>query len=709
MRVWIEDADAITLNEKSLDIVYQNNIINNFLNSNKILGVSGIKGQGKTFLLKVKRSFAEKDDSIYCFPQNLMVDQLDSSIRLSNSVLKYMNDYNNWVSLWKIALAVTIIKSDIIDSETQQKVIDDSPAVIQNLFSIKNDNFRSSIYINRLLKLEREDLNTAIDYTCILLEALYGIHQAIYVFIDKIDQAFSVDVHRIYGDSKMSRGPRNASFWQYCQYALANAAYDIFTNVNKHIKIFFSIRQEALIDTNLLAPNLKRNIEAFIVRLEYDKDDLRKMFDMYVNYEDDDNLHISNLKKTNPMKAFLGIDVIGNVHISEEENAFDYIYRHSLKRPCDLMKICSQLSMENKRQDIFKVRTIVNESAGDILDMYISELEPFLPFDINNLFAHINTNIINTSYMKYLCNRYANQQIDDFRCPRDCSNCNTLYPFAVLYNIGLLGYIKFDITNHIKIQSFDRAGMSVFLDDIFQMPQSDYYFIHPCLMDVIRRRRNVLSLKHFTDNNVIVGDGYTFDDTRTERVDEVISQALQQLKNENVFISSVIFGLESVRDTIKSSLTKRGYGTTMSEKNDFPMNANELSYIHSHDYCIDRLLECGSMIFIFGENNGGQYSGIKYKKYCDEIIKFSDDRIKTPSISLVEFYVAIKNGLLHYAFIDSRFDDQTYRKSNWKEEVINEYNFLSHLKTTGVISGNWISRYSSINDLEIRISNLVLN
>ncbi len=210
------------------------------------------------------------------------------------------------------------------------------------------------------------------------------------------------------------------------------------------------------------------------------------------------------------MKAFLGIDVIENRHIAEEENVFDYIYRHSLKRPCDLMKICKQLSFENKCQDISKVRTIVNESAGEILEMYISELGSFLPLDIEKLFPHINTNIVDLNYIKYVCNRYANQQIDDFDCPRDCSNCISLYPFSVLYNIGLLGYIRYDMANEINIQSFDRTGKSVFLDAIFHLPQSNYYFIHPCLMDVIRRGRDSLSLKHFTDNNNIVVDGYDF-------------------------------------------------------------------------------------------------------------------------------------------------------------------------------------------------------
>lgn len=95
------------------------------------------------------------------------------------------------------------------------------------------------------------------------------------------------------------------------------------------------------------------------------------MFNIYVGNEEDKNLNTSYLKQTNPIKAFLGVDKIENRHIFKQENAFDYIYRHSLKRPSDIMKICKKLSLDNKKIDICKVRTTVNECAGDILNTYI--------------------------------------------------------------------------------------------------------------------------------------------------------------------------------------------------------------------------------------------------------------------------------------------------------------------------------------------------
>ena len=500
MCVWIEDADAIEMTDKSLKVVYQNERVGRFINSSKMLGISGIKGQGKTFLLKVKRNIAS--DAVLCFPQNSMVDQLDSSIQINPSISKYMEDYTKWVSLWKIAIAVTIIKYSDFKFDLE-KLHREAPKGIQDLLDINNKNFKPSIYIDYLLRMNRSTLNKSISWASVLLNVLQDIRSAVYIFIDKTDQAFSVDIHRIFGDSNMSRGPRNASYWQYCQYALANAAYDLF-NVNNHIKVYYSIRQEALIDTSKLAPNLKRNIEAYIVNLEYTKKDLKHMFDIYVQNEDNNNLNSSEFKATNPIRAFLGIDTIKNVHVSKNEDAFDYIYRHSLKRPSDIMKICKNLSFDNKELDIAKIRSTVNECAGEILSMYIDELSPFLPYKIDDFIIHLNTNILDIEYIKYICNRYINHKTEEYVCSKDCINCSNMHPFIILYNIGLLGYVQEDINNHKFEQYFNRTGGSVFLERLVQFPVSDFYFIHPCLMDVIHEKRRQCGLvQYFFDTHIL--------------------------------------------------------------------------------------------------------------------------------------------------------------------------------------------------------------
>ena len=124
----------------------------------------------------------------------------------------------------------------------------------------------------------------------------------IHIFIDKVDQAFSKDLQRIHGNSRLSR---NASFWQYSQYSLACAAYEILS-ANSHIKVYFSIRQEALIDAHIIAGNLKRNINTYIVSLQYSREDLFELFNLYVLKEHPTNLVNRHSQKNNQLEAFIG-------------------------------------------------------------------------------------------------------------------------------------------------------------------------------------------------------------------------------------------------------------------------------------------------------------------------------------------------------------------------------------------------------------------
>lgn len=126
MCIWIPDADGIAMNDRSLGILYTNKRIDDFLNSKKVLGVSGIKGQGKTFLLKVKRANSEKS-AVECFPKNSMVDQLDNSTKINPSLINYLEDYTIWVSIWKVAIAMTIINSELIEATDRNKLFERLP------------------------------------------------------------------------------------------------------------------------------------------------------------------------------------------------------------------------------------------------------------------------------------------------------------------------------------------------------------------------------------------------------------------------------------------------------------------------------------------------------------------------------------------------------------------------------------------------------
>lgn len=52
------------------------------------------------------------DYTVTCFPRDEMVDTLDSTININKSLNKVLSNYYEWVNLWKISIAITIITSE---------------------------------------------------------------------------------------------------------------------------------------------------------------------------------------------------------------------------------------------------------------------------------------------------------------------------------------------------------------------------------------------------------------------------------------------------------------------------------------------------------------------------------------------------------------------------------------------------------------------
>ncbi len=71
-----------------------------------------------------------------------------------------------------------------------------APDAINTLYEQDNVNYRPSLYFKLLLEMNRKDLNQSIKYTPTLIYTLQYIHTPIYFFVDKIDQAFSIDIHK---------------------------------------------------------------------------------------------------------------------------------------------------------------------------------------------------------------------------------------------------------------------------------------------------------------------------------------------------------------------------------------------------------------------------------------------------------------------------------------------------------------------------------
>jgi len=724
----MEDADAIKIGDDTLRLLYKNNCIRDYLYNSKNLGLSGTKGQGKTFLIKSKRlllqnGLVDKDTPIVCFPKDaLMVDTLDNALTPNKSLIKYVSSYDIWVRIWKFSIALTVISSDECEKFFSVKDFEKLSKVTKSLMQINNGNRKPSIIIHALLSRPIKDFITALNDTNALLVLLNNIHHGVYIFIDKVEQGFSDELQ------KASRNKRERSEsirnWYYSQYALAQAAYDIFSNANAHIKVYYTIRQEALLEAENMAPNLARNIGSFIVELSYSKNDIREMFALYVENEADANLNSPKYKSHNPEFAFVGFNSIEHHYVMNgtqphTETVFEYIYRHSLRRPCDLMSLCRQVYVNdplNMDKDLF--RKVINNISGRVLKRYLAEVEPFTVLsykNIEDLLKCINTNIFNLEYMEHVCERFNNEYGSSVTCKKDCINCKQKHPFSTLYNIGLLGYLHSRLVVPKYEQRFLPVGYSQPIGNKHAIKESDFYLLHPCLWDIARDLRQATNRDFSSANETVVGEGITIDEEKVLVIRNRVPSLICKLRDDKVFVSSTINDLGKERRAIKASLIKKGFYPIMSESDNFTGGSN---HVDSHDHCIDELLKCSKMIFIIGAKIGGAYSGNRFVQYRDDIYEHSLRKIASPSISLMEFYVAKRHNLSYNVFIAQAIldalnntDDDT-EQAEMLESLGIDYdvrtlvNFVNHLKTNGKREGNWMHVYRDIPDLKRRINNI---
>lgn len=730
--VWILDADGIEFHNIAVNNIYRNSVVDEFIGNEKKLGVSAPRGLGKTFLLKAKRNAYQQKMGVLCLPMNSMVDTIHTP-RFYRSSLSFFENYENWRTLWKISISISILKQLDEQQHINLNTFNTLSDVVVKLFSLNIR--RAGEYFNYLISLDRKDINT-IFYSAISLDsALSNVDFSVCMFIDRVDQALSGQIYIYDNDniSKASIGPRNADFWKYAQLALADAAYEIIS-YNTHIKIYFTIRSEALVNAPEISYNYQ-NMREYISDLRYSKEELFSMFKQYVEYENNENLYYPEEKLINPLKSFIGIEEIECKYVDNtKESVFQYILRHTFLRPRDIMDICYHLYVANLK--IYtdeklenQIRTIVNRESQVILETYISSTEQFLlgikREHIEYLCQLLNTNVMNEKYIKYICNRlnenfsqkniteveeiYKNKNSEEslvFWCKFNCKNCEELHPFCQLFNIGLIGYAWHNRADACYIRFHDMERGKIGTNHV--LPRANYYFLHPCLASKAEhaRKSRVIGNDSFSFlRNVLVSGRTEINDTKFAEIDRHIGQALKAINDKRVFLSSTCFDLGEDRKRVDETLSESGFDVVRSDSAAFNTKLNE---VHSHDHCIDEMLKCNLMVFLVGRRYGGVYRGKKYKWAVDEIIKQSNGQINEPSISLMEYYIARKNkkGIYVYVDYDVYNERMTYKlnKRNGNDftpffaDNINIFHVIEFITNQNV--NNWFRTYTDLDNLE---------
>ncbi len=467
--------------------------------------VIATKGFGKTFLIRYKRILYQRMYKDWNFiPEDSLVDKSTPSIDFKNKKNLFKKE-ETWRDIWLLSILLSTLKNmrkypNPSNSEEISEI--DSLSIVSRL--LQGHEEIPVDYLATIINKYHEDLSPLKEELNNLLAVIRGrkISTTI-IFIDGVDEIFKPPEKYKYKYSKT--GVRSNDIWYFSQIGLMKAVRTL-SDINIHIKIFSSIRKEAYLkmkESDEMSLQLKGNV----LDLKYSKKELEDMFIKNIKVTDSHSLFDPELLDSDPIHSFLGLKTITHSRTGETEDIFDYIHRHTLKRPRDIMSMgyeLSQLSDKNEEN----IARAIEDVARYIASQYITEVRPHIDFskdEFDKLFDLINTRIIYKKDLKKICSKF-NSQVS---CEaKRCSDCEKIHVFGNLYKIGLLGVIEKDNIIDKYLQKFVQLGEMTFDNPKCVLPQSEFYFIHPILTTYISKNESTESQ---LDKIMIIGDGNSCD------------------------------------------------------------------------------------------------------------------------------------------------------------------------------------------------------
>ena len=506
MRAWTIDADDIQVAEDfDAKLLHRTPWIDEFLTltrDEKFI-VTATKGFGKTLLLKAKRVQYQTAGGVLCLPENHLLDKpVGDKVFSSEMIELFGRTTDNWRKVWLISIASAILK--------RLRLID-GLNVNSRLAAILADRDLQSVidhFVN-LLDFPRGDLfKSGSDTDNHLVPRLRNVGAPVAIFIDSIDEYFNR--HIMHGAARSSdAGEVSANVWHLAQMALVETAYQL-RRVNHHIKVFATVRKEAFRTLEDSTP-MGQQYRGSTIDISYSGDGLREIFVNNVRREKDRNFVDPTSLRADPIAAFLGITHVTHSFTGQQESVFDYIYRHTLRRPRDLMTIGQKLSdITPKERNEATIKTAVNRAGTEIAREYLNEIAPYLGgVRLDPVFSSLPSNVLSREDVERLF-RAHNAALQENGAEID----DPEHVFCALFKAGLLGWVGTDLVSSQRVQRFVMPGERTF-DPDGVLPESTHYLVHPVLSEIVSRS-NARYVEHIDDLNV-VGEGRPWRDPEAER------------------------------------------------------------------------------------------------------------------------------------------------------------------------------------------------
>src|SRR6476659_5813641 len=372
MRAWTVDADDIQVAEDfNESLLHRTPEIEGFLCSDRDdkFIVIGTKGFGKTLLLKAKRILYQQEKRAACLPAGSLLDKpIGDKIFGAEALAFFAASPLPWSKLWLTAIAVATLKHL---GQTGGLRVGSKLAAL-----VADTHLRSVVdHFVRLLDFSPSDLQrSATDTDGRLVPLLRSITSPIAIFIDGVDEYFNKHIEGPRASPSVT-GQLSPNIWYFAQLGLVEVAYQL-RRINHRLKVFAAVRKEAYarLQTTVMAQQYRGSA----IDIVYPIESLREIFINNVRLEKPDRMVRPERLRTDPLEAFLGRTSITDIYTGVQENAFDYLWRHTLLRPRDLLTIGERLATlrPGERRNEYRLKEAVNQAATEIAQKYLVEISP---------------------------------------------------------------------------------------------------------------------------------------------------------------------------------------------------------------------------------------------------------------------------------------------------------------------------------------------
>ena len=332
--------------------------------------VIATKGFGKTLLLKAKRILYQRGGRAGCLPAGNLLDKpIGDKIFSREAIAFFAASPLPWSKLWLTAIALATLK---------HVGAVDGLAVSPRLTALVDDHRLQGVidHFVRLLDFTPSELQRcATDTDGHLVPRLRAVKAPLAIFIDGIDEYFNKHVEA-HGVSPSVTGELSPHVWYWAQLGLVEVAYQL-RRINHHLKVFAAVRKEAYARLPQRTA-MSQQYRGSAIDLAYSLESLREIFVNNIRLLKPDRMVRPERLRADPLVAFFGRSHVTHTYTREDEEVFDYVCRHTLLRPRDLMTIGERLAVlrPEERANEVRLKETVNHAATEIAHEYLAEIAP---------------------------------------------------------------------------------------------------------------------------------------------------------------------------------------------------------------------------------------------------------------------------------------------------------------------------------------------